>query len=105
MSNAVALFKEIESLSEQVEKLLEKEDESACADLLKQRQHLLESLAALEKIGEVEQQAYFNFLISIQERDVQSVAFIASQKRKILSADVEQKKATKAVNLYQKYSE
>jgi hypothetical protein len=102
------LFKKIIELSSKVEELLKTENEAECESLLAQRQSLLEQLAEdVEKLTNANPSdelsaKYYDFLKSIQKRDILSIEFALKQRDEILVKRTTQEKGKKAIKAYQK---
>lgn len=102
------LFRSINELSTQVEKLLKSENEAECESLLAQRHALLEQLAEdVAKLTETTPSTelssqYRDFLKSIQSRDAVSIKFALKQRDEIFDKRKKQEKGKKAIKAYQK---
>jgi hypothetical protein len=100
------LYQQIEQLSDKVESLIDAKNEADCAELLTQRQSLLEQLAKQvadisdANIAQQENDQYLTFLRRVQTRDNKYLALVQAQKQQIYTEQKQQSKTNKAIKAY-----
>ena len=101
-----SLCQQITQLSSKVESLLINEDEADCANILVQRQKLLEQLKqSVDEIKEpnelsVQQQKLHTFLLTIQTRDNLIIQSVKDKAQQLLGQGSQQAKGNKAIKAY-----
>ena len=101
-----SLCQQIITLTDKVESLLVAEDEAECANLLLQRQKLLEQLKKNVDIiqdGKAlnnQQDKLRDFLLSIQARDNSTILAVKAKAKELLGQGSQQAKGNKAIKAY-----
>lgn len=101
-----SLCHQIITLTDQVESLLVAENEAECANLLLQRQKLLEQLKehvdATQDVKalKIQQTKLRDFLLLIQQRDNTSISVVKAKAKELLGQGSQQAKGNKAIKAY-----
>lgn len=101
-----SLCQQIIALTDKVESLLVAEDEAECANLLLQRQKLLEQLKGYVDATQDAKELNFqqtklrDFLLLIQQRDNSSILVVKAKAKELLGQGSKQAKGNKAIKAY-----